>query len=573
VFFRLTILRLLARFALLGALIAVAAPTDATATAPNDATHALDTLLRSRIKHVFIIYQENHSFDNYFGTYPGAENLASPLAQSHGFRQYDPIGKQWVTPFRITDPDTESPSQSRLVIVDKMDGGKMDGFVATQERLSAKRFDQSAARDVGLLTMAHYDCDTIPFLWKYARAFTLFDHMFTAMAGPSTPAALALIAGQSGQSQSARNPQEVTPPDDRGAGVPVPNDLDPAYGPYSEASKTLQIPQRYATLMLTMAGREASQATAETQGVVQDLAVTAAGGRAPIPWGWYQEGYLSPRSALPGYETHHNPLQYFGYLRQNNIFWRNVHAVNDMLQALKANSLPDKGIFYIKGGSINRFGWKPANRDPYVRKNFIGDDDHPGPGDTDAQVGETFVATFVNAIARSSYWKDSAIIITWDDPGGFYDHVPPPQFEPCPDTHACGAGPRVPLIVISPYVRSGAVVDDDGDQTSILQFIENIFDLPALASLPDERPYLPHGPRDANPLVTDLRGAFDPARLRGAVQPIPAARAEIPNATIDHFPAAMSCKSLGIKPVLLPNAPSTPPPHFNARPIRPQTES
>ena len=54
--------------------------------------------LRSRVKHVFIIYQENHSFDNYFGTYPGADNLASPEAQSHGFRQYDPIGKGWVTP-------------------------------------------------------------------------------------------------------------------------------------------------------------------------------------------------------------------------------------------------------------------------------------------------------------------------------------------------------------------------------------------------------------------------------------------------------------------------------------------
>ena len=69
---------------------------------------SLDLLpaLRAHVKHVFVIYQENHSFDNYFGTFPGADNLASPEAQSHGFRQYDPIGQSWVTPFRIADPDT-----------------------------------------------------------------------------------------------------------------------------------------------------------------------------------------------------------------------------------------------------------------------------------------------------------------------------------------------------------------------------------------------------------------------------------------------------------------------------------
>ena len=79
--------------------------------APGAARSAADAPRRctARIKHVFVIFQENHSFDNYFGTYPGAENLASPLAQEHGFRQFDPIGKTWVTPFRITDPDTESP--------------------------------------------------------------------------------------------------------------------------------------------------------------------------------------------------------------------------------------------------------------------------------------------------------------------------------------------------------------------------------------------------------------------------------------------------------------------------------
>ena len=154
----------------------------ATSLAPAQTDQA--AALRSRIKHVFIIYQENHSFDNYFGTFPGADNLATPEAQAHGFRQYDEIGKAWVTPFRITDPDTESPSQSRPIVAQKMNGGTMDRFVATQEMLSGKKFAPEGARDVGLLTMAHYDCDTIPFLWKYAHEFALYDHIFSTMAGP-----------------------------------------------------------------------------------------------------------------------------------------------------------------------------------------------------------------------------------------------------------------------------------------------------------------------------------------------------------------------------------------------------
>jgi phospholipase C len=545
-------------------LAALSAAAPAIAAAPSDVVAAL----RTRVKHVFVIYQENHSFDNYFGTYPGADNLASPEAQAHGFRQYDPIGKSWVTPFRITDPDTESPSQSRPLVYEKMNGGKMDAFLSAQERVSARKFDAAGARDVGLLTMAHYDCDTIPFLWDYARAFALYDHIFSAMTGPSTPSAIELIAGQAGETQWARDPQAATAPQDNGPGVPVTNDLDPAYGPYSEANKQLQIAQRYATLMLALAGTDATQATNETAGIGKDLGAVVVSGRAPIPWGWYQEGYVSPTLALPGYETHHNAPQYFGYLRQNDVFWRNEHEVHAMLQQLQDDSLPASGILYIKGGSRNRFGWKPANPDPYVQANYLGDDDHPGVGDTDAQVGEAFVATFVNAIARSKYWKDSAIIITWDDPGGYYDHVPPPQGNNCADGRPCGDGPRLPFMLLSPYARSGGIVHDAGDQTSVLKFAELLFDVPPLASLPEEKAYLPRGPRDADPGITDLLGGFDPTRLSGSTPPIPATDAEIADNVVNTFPPAMNCRSLDIQPVTLPNAPSAPPLNFMPRPHR-----
>jgi phospholipase C len=533
---------------------------------PAPAAPAPAALVRERIKHVFVIFQENHSFDNYFGTYPGAENLATPLAQSHGFRQFDPIGNVWITPFRITDPDTESPGHSRALSLAKVNGGKLDRFVAEQEAASKRKLgSDAAARAVGMLTMAHYDCDTIPFLWKYAKTFALFDRIFEAMNTPSTPNNIEVIAAQAGQTQWARDPKAASAKAS-GPGVPVVNDLDPAAPPNDEASdKPPQLPQQYATLMLLLGGTSDKEAVEQTAGVAEDLASTAASGRAPIPWGWYQEGYISPLAAAAGYEAHHNAPQYFGYLRNNDVFWKNEHGVTDLLAQLRDGTLGDRGVFYVKGGSVNHFGWKPANKDPLVQANWLGDDDHPGNGDSDHQIGESFVATFVNAIARSKYWNDSAIVVAWDDSGGYWDHVPPPNFEQCADGHACGDGSRIPFIVISPYARSGAVVSDSGDTGSIVKFVETVFGLPTLASLPDERPYLPQGPRDGNPGVTDLTGAFDPGRLDGSVAPIPASDAEIPDETVNTFPPAMNCGTLGIAPVALPNAPSSPPPGFMPR--------
>jgi phospholipase C len=219
-------------------------------------------------------------------------------------------------------------------------------------------------------------------------------------------------------------------------------------------------------------------------------------------------------------------------------------------------------VVFIKGGRLNPFGWKPAN--PHAQA-ILGDDDHPGY--SDSQLSESLVAKVVNAVARSPYWKDSAIIILWDDSEGFYDHVPPPQFEQCPDNHPCGDGPRVPLILISPYSKSGGIISNPGDHASFAKFLEVLFDLPPLATLPDEKPYMPQGPRDANPRLTDLLGGFDPARLAGKRPPIPASAAEIPEDVVNHFPPAMTCKDTGVTPVVVPGGSLTPPKGFT-NPIR-----
>ncbi|HTV16612.1 MAG TPA: alkaline phosphatase family protein [Acidobacteriaceae bacterium] len=518
--------------------------------------------LRAHVHHVFVVYQENRSFDSYFGTFPGADNLATPEARAHGFRQWDPLGKAWIVPFPLTAADTLDADHSRSGLIAKADNGKMDNFVAGEEKAQTD-YGRPAqyARQLGMLTMGHEDCHTIPFLWMYAHRFTLYDHIFQAMYGPSTPGNIDLIAGQTGETQLARHPEDRGIDED-GPGDPVVGDADPHFPPYdtaAHAQASHQLDQTYATLMLTMKGRDAGRdAKVDTDDVKDDIGALGRLNHQDVPWAWYQEGFGNGHgNNHPAYIPHHNAPQYFGYIRQNSGMWSGVHDLLDFFGVMQARQLPAQSVVFIKGGYANPFGWVAAN--PRA-KNITGDDDHPGY--SDSQLSESLVAKVVNTVARSPYWNDSAIIVLWDDSEGFYDHVPPPQFEQCPDKHPCGDGPRVPLILISPWARSGGIVADPGDHASFAKFLDVLFNLPPLASLPDEKPYLPEGPRDTLPQLTDLLGGFDPARLSGARPPIPASAALIPDAVVNHFPPVMSCAQTGATPITVPGGATAPPKDF-----------
>lgn len=556
---------------LVAAIAGAPAPVDAQAKphvapaagAKRRPESALLRNLRAHIHHVFVIYQENRSFDSYFGTFPGADNLATAQAQKLGFREYDPIGKTWITPFLITSADSADPNHSRRVLIRKVNGGKMNQFVSAEENhLMLYGAATPYAHQLGLLTMAYEDCHTIPFLWMYAHRFALYDHIFDAMYGPSTPGNIDLIAAQTGQTQWAQHPNEVVK-GEGAPGEPVLDDLDPAWGPYTDKfPHTHQYDQTYATVLLTLMGGKAGLAKVDSDAIRKDIGTLTRLDERRIPWGWYQEGFGNGKGDNhPAYIAHHNAPQYFGYIRLNQPLWRGVHDLTDFFTVIGQGKLPSHSVDFIKGGYQNPFGWRPANPSAYVQSSFLGDDDHPGY--SDSQISESLVAKVVNTIARSPYWKDSVIIITWDDPGGFYDHVPPPRFETCPDKHPCGDGPRIPLILISPYARSGAIVHASGDQGSFVKFLDTLFHLPALASLPDEKPYLPEGPRDANPRLTNLLGGFSPARLAGKRAPIAASEAEIPDSVVDTFPPRMTCKETGVTPVKLHGVPSTPPKGFS----------
>lgn len=549
--------RLCHRIPLLPLAVSLAIPLIAQAPAapPADPQAQLIANLRTHVRHVFVIYQENRSFDSYFGDYPGVDNLASPEARAHGFREWDAIGKTWIVPFPLNASDTSDDDHSRPALLAKADHGRMDDFVGyeEQERVDVGLSSPQFARQMGLLTMGYNDCRTVPFLWMYAHHFTLYDHIFQGMYGPSTPGNIDLIAGQTGQTEAARHPQDQWK-STFSAGDPVVMDANPARGPYAypdQAQQPHQLDQTYATLMLTLKGRDADKdAKVDIDDVKKDIGELARLDYRSIPWAWYQEGFGNGQGDHhPAYIPHHDSPQYFGYIRQNPKMWSGVHDLLDFFTVMQNRQLPPQSVVFIKGGRKNPFGWKPASPSA---QSFLGDDDHPGY--SDSQISESLAAKVINTVAHSPYWSSSVIIILWDDSEGFYDHVPPPQFETCPDKQPCGDGPRIPLILISPYARAAGVDSSPGDHASFAKFLDVLFNLPPLGSLPDEKPYLPQGPRDTNPRLSDLTGGFDPARLDGALAPIPASQAEIPDAVVNRFPPAMTCKDTGIQPITIPGA-------------------
>lgn len=585
--------------------VTAGAPMTSTARAAQDVS--LATLVRQKIKYVFVIYQENRSFDSYFGTFPGADGLFSHgPALPPGFSQ--PIlntdgSTTIVHPFRIGPAqyasDTDDVDHSHTGIVDKMDivdgTPRMDRFALSEERKFSPTGNPSLqAKQFGELTMAYEDCDTVPFLWQYANRFALFDGIFQEMTGPSTPGNLAIIAAQTGITQRLLHPDEAAggANGDSGAGVPVLDDFDPFWGSPTDTTATGKLPanptdfpgygtQRnltFATLPLTLMGAQLADtvkmdrdAAGDLRDIGADISAISRAGAPSAPWAWYEEGYdREPSNPDDGpetangmhaaYVTHHNGPQYFGYIANNPAMASHLHGLDDFRRAVDRRTLPARGgVFYLKGGYRNLLGLKPADPDTAVQTRFTGDDDHPAY--SDAQISEAMVADLVNRIARSPYWAQSAIVLTWDDSEGDYDHAVPPIRRQVPGEAAQSDGPRVPLILISPYAKTHAIVHDAGDQASVVKLVDAVYGLPPLASLPDEKRAAEigrslfgdgdFGPADADPRITDLLGAFDRDRLTGSKPPLPAQLALVPDSLVHTLPqqTGYGCRAIGLTPV------------------------
>jgi phospholipase C len=592
-------------------------------------------LIRRRIKYVFVLFQENRSFDFYFAGYPGADGLyAGPdgprtAEQVAGFTQtiVNTDGTlATITPFRIpatvvdakgeTVPiypaDVASVNHShagiaRKIALDKNGVARNTEYALTEEGVTLSDGKPSKAptlerKQFGELVMAHVDCDTAPFLWRYADRFTLFDHFMDTIVGPSTPNAIAMISGQGGETQWMLHPEaENTGGDGKGATVPMTSDPQPYWGSPLDKADRLHQPQAvkpfggvsknltFASLPLSFMGNAIKQTTAadydpafDLPDVQEDIEKIAGHGVKAVNWGWYQQGYdhenndAAGKASHQGYVAHHNAPQYFGYVANNPQSSTHLHGLSEFFDAVAQKQLPPSGVFYIRGGYGNIQGWKPQDPDPKLVGVYSGSDDHPGYSDT--QISEGLLAQEINAIAASPYWGESAIIITYDESDGLYDHAQPRIRSFDAAGFPLEQGPRIPAILISPFAVAHGVSHVPSEHSSIIKFVDEVFGLIPLADLPDEerarqigaqkfgQPNL--GPADDKvPDVGDMTSAFDGLRLEGKRAPLSAAYATIPAAEISAFPhdGGAGCRRLEITPTdhALPNPVPT---DFNPRP-------
>jgi phospholipase C len=405
-----------------------------------------------KIKHVVVIMQENRSFDSYFGTYPGADGIP------RGVCVPDPRGG-CVRPHHIaTDRNVGGPHALRNAVRD-INGGAMDGFV--QEAVAGTKSCRDPNDPVcslpaaGTDVMGYHDQREIPNYWTYARNFVLQDHMFEPNLSWSLPAHLLMVSGWSAKCTVKGDPMSCV-------GAP---DL-PAQPPDFKGNLKHTIPD-YAWTDLTylLHKHGVSWRYYVFKGTQPDCEDDAAMSCKAIP----------QDAKTPGIW---NPLPWFDTVREN---WQlgNVTSLRNFFTSARRGTLPAVS-WVVPTGKVS---------------------EHP-PGLVSA--GQAYVTTLVNAIMRSPNWKSTAIFLTWDDWGGFYDHVVPPRID------ADSYGIRVPAIVISPYAKRGYIDHQTLSFDAYLKFIEDDFLggerlNPRTDGRPDPRPFV----REDAAILGDLVQDFD----------------------------------------------------------------
>jgi phospholipase C len=408
------------------------------------------TLARQKIKHVVIIMQENRSFDTYFGTFPGAEGLPKDASGNFSVYNIDPRTGTKVYPFHETaDVNAGGPHGSGAAIAD-IDGGKMDGFVAQQVASSknCKPNDPSCSGANMDDAMGWHDDREIPNYWAYAKSFVLQDHMFEPNASWSLPSHLFLVSTWSARCNAD-------------AGVDTcQSDIDLSLQ-YVDLERYLWTDLTYLLHKANVSWKyyNAEGTTPACANDPEDCPTLPANAKVPSIW-----------NILPRFQT-----------VKDNGQLANVTTINQLYLDLAAGTLP--AVSWIAPtGEVS---------------------EHPPAA---VSVGQHYVTGIINSIMKSSAWDSTAIFVTWDDWGGFYDHVPPPV----KTKDALGYGLRVPGIVVSPYARKGYIDKQVLSFDAYAKLIEDLFlggqrlD-PATDGRPDPRP----GVREEEPMLGNLLSDFD----------------------------------------------------------------
>jgi len=440
------------------------------------------------IKHVVVIFQENVSFDHYFGTYPVAGNPAgeprfvgrSDTPSINGLNEellnHNPNSKN---PERLDRSEALTCDQDHGYTAEQQafDGGLMDKFVEFTNR------ENCAAPDIGKsgLVMDYYDGNTVTAIWNYAQNFAMSDNSFGTTFGPSAPGALNLVSGQTHGAVSTQPQTDtygVVNPDANNVGTVI-NDPDPTYDDCSTIA--------HPTVSMVDSNKN-----------VGDL-LSAQG----VTWGWFQGGFRPTGTDANGkvvcgassanigganvrdYIPHHEPFQYYRstsnphHLPPTSVAMigspdqaNHQYDLKDFWSAVKAGNMP--AVSFLKAAAYQ--------------------DGHAGYSDPLDE--QRFLVDTINRLERSPEWKSTAVIISYDDSDGWYDHVMGPivsqSADPAHDAldngacgslaaggynDRCGYGPRLPLLVISPWAKSNYVDHSVTDQSSILRFVEDNWNL------------------------------------------------------------------------------------------------
>jgi phospholipase C len=415
-----------------------------------------------KIKHVVVIMQENRSFDTYFGTYPGADGIPPNVCLP------DPMTGGCDAPFHDSaDQNYGGPHGSASATAD-IDGGQMDGFVQQAEAgsrcapgsndPSCSPCNQSAsaqpAQSKCVDAMGYHDAREIPNYWSYAQNFVLQDHMFEPNASWSLPQHLYMLSEWSAFCRDPMNPFSC-----HGA-IQNPN----ADGGFNNGNDG-QAHYAWTDMTYLLHKYGVDWAYYVFQGSEPDCENDQDVTCAPV-----QQGPQTPGIW--------NPLPSFTDVSQDGQLG-NIQSLSNFYGAAASGNLP--AVSWIDpNGAVS---------------------EHP-PALVSA--GQTYVTGLINAIMRSPDWDSTAIFLSWDDWGGFYDHVAPPQID------SMGLGLRVPGILISPYARQGFIDHQTLSHDLYNRFIEDDFLNgqrlnPATDGRPDPRPSV----REASPYLGNLLAEFD----------------------------------------------------------------
>lgn len=419
-----------------------------------------------KINHIIVIYLENRSFDNLYGLFPGANGIANAGAArtqvDKDGKPYDKLPPVLNTNLKPPEVDTRFPSDlpngpfraEAYANVDQTTGDSWHRYYQEQLQIDGGKMDKFVAwSDSSSLVMNYYNGSKLP-LWAYAKKYVLTDNFFHSAFGGSFLNHFWFVCACSPRYDGAPA-SLVAKLDDKGGLI-----SDGAVTPDSYAVNTMQPVQGPHAASIT---DPKLLLTLQNMPNIGDR-LSAKG----VSWAWYSGGWDDAVAGTPDpeFQFHH---QAFAFFRNTALGTpgakEHLKDELDFVAGIQKGELPQVVFF------------KPLGED----------NEHPGY--TNVTSGEHHTADILKMIERGPLWKDSVVIVTYDENGGLWDHVAPPVID------RWGPGTRIPTLVVSPFAKKGFVDHTQYETDSILKLIETRYGL------------APLGTRDA--AANDLTGTLD----------------------------------------------------------------